>query len=423
VPILKAFALERLPDYMVPSAFVCLERLPLSPNGKIDRRALPAPDPPVSDASPAAPRDEVEERLVTLWAELLGLRTVGLRDNFFDIGGHSLLAAKLIAQINKSFSTRIPLAALFESNTVEQLAALVRGDHVHEADRSLVFLSKEGTAPPLIFVHPLGGSVDEYLPLARRLAPDQPFIGVHAPIEGGVPDWANSIERMAARYVDELCRSYPRGPVFIGGWSGGATVALEMAQQLKARGRDVPLVIALDASPFNTGTGTSRWSPAFAWKLLRNLPHWIHDDIIVSGGADLPGRIRRKLGALMRKTAARGQGEQAFTEDVEGFFDLSRLPSDYRMFMKRYYLALRTYVPKPYSGRVLLFKARTQPLYHLIEPELAWPVITKELEVKVLPCTHLSIVEEPHVQALAKDMKARIAALAGQLAERQRASA
>src|SRR5262249_9747176 len=139
------------------------------------------------------------------------------------------------------------------------------------------------------------------------------------------------------------------------------------------------------------------------------------DDLIVSGGAaDLGARIRRKLGAFAKKAKAGTRGEQAFAAEVEGFFDLSLMPVDYREFMKRYYLALRNYVPKPYPGLVLLFKARTQPLYHLIEPELAWPVITKQLEIHVLPCTHLSIIEEPHVRTLAEHVKGRIAALAAE---------
>jgi hypothetical protein len=184
-----------------------------------------------------------------------------------------------------------------------------------------------------------------------------------------------------------------------------------MAQQLRARGRDVPLVVALDAAPYHTYTGTPRWSPVYGWKVLRNLPHWVRDDLIWSGGADLVGRIRRKLKALVKKATARGGAEQALTAELEGFFDLSSMPPHYRVFMERYHLALRNYMPKPYPGLVLLFKARTQPLYHLIEPELAWPVITTHLEIQVVPCTHLNIVQEPHVRPLAAHVKARIAAL------------
>ncbi|MFN2446674.1 MAG: amino acid adenylation domain-containing protein [Vicinamibacterales bacterium] len=408
MPRIRTFLQERLPDFMVPSAFVPLERMPLSPNGKIDRRALPPPDPPSVTGATTPARDDIEKKLVKLWSDVLGVPTVGLTDNFFDLGGHSLLAAKLLTQVNKAFATKLQLPALFESGTVEHIAQLVRGADAVEPNRCVVMLSDAGDAPPIFFVHPLGGSVSEYLPLARRMAPDQPFAGLHVALDEGVPAWADTIESIATRYVDEISRLRPNGPIFVGGWSGGATVALEMAQQFRRKGREVPLVIALDASPYNTNTGTPRTSPMYLWKLLTNLPYWIQDDAMLSGTSHVWRRVQLKLNSFKEKLTGLRHHQETASAEVGGFFDLSAVSQDRRRFMQRYYMALRRYVPRRYDGEILLFKARTQPLYHLIEPELAWPIITSRLQIEVLPCTHLSIIEEPHASTIAQKLKNRI---------------
>jgi thioesterase domain-containing protein/acyl carrier protein len=411
LPQLRAYLSDRLPEYMVPSAFVFLERIQLLPNGKVDRRALPPPDPPVNRTMVLPPRDDIEERMVAIWSEVLGVRNVSRTDNFFDLGGHSLIAAKLLTQMNKAFNTRLQLPVLFEESTIEGVARVIRGGSLAPRGRCIVALSPSGTAPPLFFVHPLGGGVTEYLPLAKFVAPEQPLFGLHVPLEDGVPAWTDTIESMAGRYADEIVQQCPTGPILIGGWSGGAVVALEIAQQLRARGHDVPLVISLDASPYNTNTATPKTSPRYAWKLLMNFPHWVRDDAMVNGTADVWDRVKRKIKSF-REQGKAASAETSFSAEVGGFFDLTRVSEEHRSFMERYYVALWRYVPKHYDGAVLLVKARTQPLYHLIEPELAWPRITKELDVHIMPCTHLSIVREPHVRDVAALIKSKVAAIA-----------
>ena len=411
LPQLRAYLTDRLPEYMVPSAFVFLDRIQLLPNGKVDRRALPPPDAPVNRTMLLPPRDDIEERMVAIWSEVLGVRNVSRTDNFFDLGGHSLIAAKLLTQMNKAFNTRLQLPVLFEESTVEGVARVIRGGSLAPRGRCIVALSPSGSAPPLFFVHPLGGGVTEYLPLAKFVAPDQPLFGLHVPLEDGVPAWTDTIESMAGRYADEIVQQCPTGPILIGGWSGGAVVALEIAQQLRARGHDVPLVISLDASPYNTNTATPKTSPRYAWKLMMNFPHWVRDDAMVNGTADVWDRVKRKIKSF-REQGKAASAETSFSAEVGGFFDLTRVSEEHRSFMERYYVALWRYVPKHYEGAVLLVKARTQPLYHLIEPELAWPRITKELDVHVMPCTHLSIVREPHVRDVAALIKSKVAAIA-----------
>src|SRR5262249_3499138 len=147
---LRQYLLKKLPDYMVPSVFVLLPALPRLPNGKIDRKALPAPAAPVTTVTSEkiAPRDELERRLVRIWERVLRVRPIGIRDNFFDLGGHSLLTVRLFLEIKKSLKRDLPLATLFQGPTVEQLAELLRNGGWIPLSRSLVPIQPEGTRPP-----------------------------------------------------------------------------------------------------------------------------------------------------------------------------------------------------------------------------------------------------------------------------------
>ncbi|MBV9788006.1 MAG: amino acid adenylation domain-containing protein, partial [Chloroflexi bacterium] len=179
---LRAYLKERLPDYMVPSALVVLESWPLTPSGKIDRRALPAPG-DVASGTPdtfVAPRDTLELRLARIWEALLGVRTVGIRDNFFELGGHSLLVVRLMAQIQAQIGQKIPLATLFQEPTIEHLAQTLRQFTTQPLNTPLIAIQPGGDKLPFFCVHPAAGSVLSYLELARLLGPDQPFYGFQA---------------------------------------------------------------------------------------------------------------------------------------------------------------------------------------------------------------------------------------------------
>ena len=178
---LRSCLKTKLPDYMVPSAFVTLECLPLTPNGKIDRRALPAPD--ISTASELgfiAPRDDLELRLTQIWQQVLGVKSIGVKDNFFDLGGHSLIAVRLFAEIEKAFGKNLPLATLFQAPTIEQLAHICRDQGWTARWRSLVTIQPQGSKPPLFFVHGIYGNVIYFRELANYLGEDQPFYGLQA---------------------------------------------------------------------------------------------------------------------------------------------------------------------------------------------------------------------------------------------------
>jgi thioesterase domain-containing protein/acyl carrier protein len=244
---LRAFLSARLPDYMLPAAYVMLPALPLTANGKIDRKALPEPGSRCESERHMAPRDAFERELVEIWETLLSARPIGIDDGFFEIGGHSLLAVRLTAEIDKRFGRRLPISRIFESPTIAGLASVLReGEEI--ADPScLVKIRPRGSRAPLVFLPGTGGMVGYLYPLAQHLCEEIPFFSFQARGVDGKSAPHASIEEMAADYVALLIEEQPQGPYFLGGHSLGGQVAFAMAQMLLARGYEVGLVAIVDA--------------------------------------------------------------------------------------------------------------------------------------------------------------------------------
>ena len=269
----RAFLKQQLPDYMVPSAFVVLESFPLTPNGKVDRRALPEPQVDHAEPKFVAGRDALEAQLVNLWENILCVHPIGITDDFFSLGGHSLLGVRLFAQIEEKFGKRLPLTTLFQAPTIEQLAEVLRRDSWSPPWSSLVPIQPGGSRPAFYCVHEYDGNVLHYRELARALGPDQPFFGLQAQGADGKRPPLSRFEDIAAHYVEEIRAFQPEGPYVLGGSSYGGLVAFEMAQQLYAQGQKVALLALFDT-----------WSPGYL-KLL-TLP--------------LNYRISRHAGAISR---------------------------------------------------------------------------------------------------------------------------
>ncbi|MEP6911124.1 MAG: amino acid adenylation domain-containing protein, partial [bacterium] len=222
---LRHFLSEKLPVFMLPSAFVPLDKLPLTVSGKIDREALPAPNSmerPVESFVP--PSTSVEKKLAAIWEATLNERPIGIRDNFFELGGHSLMAVRLFAQIEKMFNRKLPLAILFQAPTIEGLATVLQ-DESAEPWSSVVAIQPGGRRQPFFCVHAVGGNVLEYHDLARHLGPDQPFYGLQSQGLDGKNAPLNQIDEMATLYIKELRAVQPDGPYMIGGRSFGGVVA------------------------------------------------------------------------------------------------------------------------------------------------------------------------------------------------------
>jgi thioesterase domain-containing protein len=271
---------------------------------------------------------------------------------------------------------------------------------------SITALTNGATGPAFYGIHCLFGGVTHFWPLARLLGTEQKFYGVQAPIEKLNANFAASIESMARYYADALCAFQPEGPLLLGGWSAGAAIALEMAQQLKTRGREVPLLVVIDGPLWNTGGGVSAWNPLYYWKLACNLPRWIGSRSF----SDLKWRVRAKLKVGRKLAMSTFQGESArYGHMVAGFMDVERTPEAQVSFMKALFNAIYQYTPQEYTGPVLVYAATTQPLHHLFQVEAVWAKIAARTEVVPISGTHASIIGEPHVIALADHLRKRLA--------------
>ena len=232
---------DRLPYYMVPTNFMRLDEFPLTPNGKINRRALPVPNygDEAQETEFVAPRDELETDLVQLWESVLKVKDIGINDNFFHLGGHSLTALRLFSGIDKLTARKLPLATLFEAPTIAQLADRIRNQEVKPKWSAIVPIKPEGHGRPFFYVSPYDISVLEMRSVANHFGENRPFYGIqpYGLSEGETPH--NMIADMAAHYIEAMKDMVPNGPYFIGGHCAGAWVAYEMAHQLQQAGDEV----------------------------------------------------------------------------------------------------------------------------------------------------------------------------------------
>jgi amino acid adenylation domain-containing protein len=243
---LRAHLASRLPDYMLPAAYVPLDALPLSPIGKLNRQALPAPD-SICDVTGAfeAPQGEMEETLARIWCELLNREQVSRHDNFFELGGHSLLAARMMARIQEAVGRALPLSQLFRSPSIAQLAAELKGK---ECSGQLTVPLRPGTpgTTPLWLLHPAGGTVHRYRKLAARLPGGRPVYAIQSPEIAGHDVPEPDFDSLCRRYLAEIMQAQPDGPVHLAGWSMGGALAFRIAELLEEKGRHVGWVGIID---------------------------------------------------------------------------------------------------------------------------------------------------------------------------------
>jgi amino acid adenylation domain-containing protein len=403
---LRGFLQDKLPDYMVPSVFVFLDRLPLTGNGKVDRDRLPrpCPDRPALAGEVVPAVTGPQRRLQALWEDLLRVRPVGIRDNFFELGGDSLLAMRLSLAAGEAFGKDLTPALLSAHPTVEQLADLLGTPGEVPVGRPLVALQPRGGKPPLFLVHGLGGEVASLAPLARLLGPEQPCYGLQDPSDYGPEAPLPRIEDLAARYAAEILLAQPAGPYYLGGYSLGALIAQETAQQLLRQGHRVALLAALDEGPAS-GRDTLLSRPTALLHFLANLPRWLADELSQRGPAALARDGLRKLRVWGRRLSRRARPPA----DLEEVVDVSACSLASRAAMAARYQAYRAYTPRPYPGRVTLFRARVQPLLGCHRPDLGWGEMARGGgEVHVVPGNHATMLREPGVRALAASLSAAL---------------
>ncbi|MEO8425661.1 MAG: AMP-binding protein [Verrucomicrobiota bacterium] len=402
---LRKFLQDKLPDYMVPAAFVILNNLPLTPNGKVNRAALPTPAAtlPAVPKAYVAPRDSLEMQLVKLWEKIFGIRPIGVQDNFFELGGHSLLAVRMFAQVARVTGKNLPLVTLFEAPTIEQLAKLLGQDGWTQPWSPLVPIKLTGSRPPFYCVHGVGGNIVEFTHLARYLEAEQPLYGIQAQGLDGKKPWLTRVEDMAALYIKEIRAFQPDGPYYLGGSSFGGLVAYEMAQQLHAQGEHAALLVLFDTNapsyPKYLPT-TTAFRKALNELRLRIEVHWSNLKVIEPENRgeylrDKAYRLRRRIRNTMRQKYRR------LCTIIQSLY----LPRPIREVQRSGHEANRSYLPKPYPGWITLFRATEQPYGIYPDPALGWGELAiGGLEIVDVMGHHGAIIREPRVRVLAQKL-------------------
>lgn len=396
-----------LPDYMVPAAFVTLPAMPLTPNGKIDRRALPAVGgkSAVPDDSFVAPRTRTEEALAGIWREVLGVERVGLHDSFFDLGGHSLLAMRLIWEIQQHFGKVLPLAALFSAPTIAQFSRVLEESRPSVAARPSGCLRGAGAGAPFFYIP--GAAGYEFLPeaIARRISTVRRFYDglQYRGLDGQEPP-RERVEDIAADLVAQIRRVWPPGPYCLCGYSLGGVVAFEVARQMEAQGLEVEKLLLLDT--YCRGSLVPKRSLG---ELIAALRHRL---------ATMDRRAR--VGWLARLAAAKLSIRFSITTEqiktLRRFFKTTRppaIPADRAAAVTRVEAAAlraaRQYRPGPYAGRVTIFQVEFWDYAYLFkkrDPFSGWGSVARgDLQVITIPGVHELVLKEPNVSAVAEKIR------------------
>ncbi|MBN3951852.1 MAG: amino acid adenylation domain-containing protein [Nostoc sp. NMS7] len=421
--LLRKFLKEKLPEYMVPKAFVMLDSLPLTTSGKVDRWALTELDSPASrsiDKAFIAPRTPTELTLAQIWVEVLNVERVGIQDNFFDLGGDSLLTVRLLKQINKQFEYELPLSSLFLNPTIESLATSLSSETDSLPWSPLVPIQPAGSNPTFFCVHPIFGVVFPYYQLANHLGKNQPFYGLQPiGLDGKTPPLTN-IEDMATHYIEALRRVQPKGPYFLGGWSFGGWVAFEMAQQLQKSGEEVALLAVLDTlAPIpgnipSLGNGFKFMLTTVARYIWPFFLDYLYLIIAIAKNRINNLTNFNKIGWLPKNLFSNFILKEDATVKVISEKSKLRLLSELAIhpMLRVFYAnsqAVLNYVPQTYPKGINLFRTKVQSSIANEDASMGWDqVIVGGTEIHHIPGNHLTMLRKPHIQVLAAQLRACI---------------
>jgi len=385
-----------LPDYMVPSAFVFLDALPLTANNKIDLRSLPAPDwsEQAGIVLRAAPRTGLEMQLTALWQQVLGVGDLSIHDNFFDRGGHSLKAAQLFFHMETVFGRQLPLATLFQAPTVAELAAVLSREQWIPPWQSLVAIQPHGENPPLFLIPGVGGNVLMFAELARLLGPLQPTYGLQARGLDGVESPFTSIVETATHYVEQIRHVAAGGPYLIAGTCTGGVIAYEVARQLIAQGEPVTLIM-LDT-----------WHPD-SYRHLQNTFSarlWIAQYVLSKVWADMRTVFRLPMGEWVPTVVRKARAlEPLLSSRLTGQVMDPEISSE--KVRQATLHAVAHYKVAPYEGTLINVVASRRAVADIIpDTRRRWPSLAKEgsstLEIPAEDSGRLFV--SPYVEVLAK---------------------
>ena len=379
-----------LPEYMVPDDFVLLEAIPITPNGKTDRKSLPKPDyNQISRPGEyVAPRTDIEKQLAGIWQELMGLEEISILDNFFALGGRSLVAVQIMARIEKVTGKRLPLATLFEHSTIEKLALRLNLDAKSITWESLVPIKPKGSKMPLYIVHGAGLNVLLFNALAMNMDEEQPVYGLQARGLNGIDEPLDVMEEIAANYIAEIIAQNPTGPYALAGYSLGGTIAYEMTRQLTKMGKEVKMLAVFDTyakqtdiyDPILKRTINRIW--LFVMKFLYSFVLFAKDPKRTIEYKSTT--IRRKIIRFFWKLSGK-------EEKREGFFAYDNEIDEASAKAKR------NYYQKPLNIKVDLFRALKKTFYMADFKYLGWREFAlKGVNVHDIPGEHNTIFAPPN---------------------------
>ncbi|HEK22320.1 amino acid adenylation domain-containing protein [Mucilaginibacter sp.] len=387
--------LDVLPEYMVPDDYVLLDVIPSTPNGKIDRKALPKPDYSHinRDGEYLAPRTSNEQLVAGIWEDMMGLEKVSIFDNFFQLGGRSLVAVKIMARLEQETGKRLPLATLFEYSTVEKLASRLEIDAEAITWESLVPIKPRGSKMPLYIVHGAGLNVLLFNALAMNMDDEQPVYGLQAKGLNGIDEPLDVMEEIAANYVDEIINHDPVGPYAVAGYSLGGLIAYEMAKQMLAMGKDVKMLAMFDTYADQTQKFDSPLKRFVdnAWLLVKQIAYT--PVLFAQDPARTIEYKSREIGRRIKKLfknvlpADKKEGFSAYTDDIH----------------ERSLAAQKNYLLTPVNIAIELFRAKKKTFYMNDFKYLGWkPFALKGVHVHDIPGEHNTIFAPPNDKEFAQ---------------------
>jgi thioesterase domain-containing protein len=416
---------------MHPRTITFIDELPSTRHGKLDRAVLLAASQNSNGTTPPGrgqrgtdgePQNATETKLLEIWQSLLEQKQIGVHDDFFELGGNSLLALRMFNKLEQETTTRVPLASLVQHRTIRSIASIVEGEDVMIRNTPVVELQPQGNRPPVFCVHGIGGEVVQLTTLVKHLPLEQPFFGFQAMGRDSADEPFSTIEKMAEYYLEHMRDVQPEGPYYVAGYSFGGSVAFEMAQQLMAAGETVAALIVIDTASQTYVRDNYKW--IYIPRFFIHLPIWFFGDYLRSGWRKIwtrPMRLLRLAAKRLWDLVKPGK-KDASSVDVEAVFYAPDVPEHYRRLYEAHYRALRAYKARPYSGKVTLLRSRITGLFGSLEKDLGWKdVADGGVEVNYVCGSHATMLDEPHVEALANTLS-RVA-LEAQVIQNERATA
>jgi amino acid adenylation domain-containing protein len=369
-----------LPSYMVPDVFVVVDALPLTANGKVDRKALPDLERRGVEADAVAPADELERAILDVWKRVLGTEAIGLHDNFFDLGGNSIRAARVIAEMEQVMDREISLSAMFEGATVQSLAELLR--HGTKAESVLTTVQAGDGCLPIFAVVSPGEESLGYALLARHMDGEQPVYKLQAnsPVPGDRPFTQSELGDLSRQYIEAILSVRPEGPYCFCAMCDGVQIAERMVLDLEAAGQEVGFLAVFDTWVLQHSQVPWLWQIYYYQRRLQEL---------ASGG--LREKLRATGKAVQRQTRNfRDEGRPA-------------VRSDWR---EAYWPA--NFEPRQFHAPVILFKRPQQPFYYVNDPEMGWGARSRSgVEIHEMEFDHSAMLREPYVRTIGEVLAAR----------------